>query len=124
MVLAWQSALYDYNWLADRTHGFDRALVVVLAVAAIVRPAFLVPFVIVVRVVNEQFLFPFGTTAARNVDDLLLMALLVIAATHLLFVVTRPQSDLVRCPAAHRGVGSPLLHPRQGQAVDRLGVVW
>ena len=56
--------------------------------AAIARPAFLVPFVIVVRVVNEQFLFPFGTTAARNVDDLLLMVLLVIAAAHLLFVVT------------------------------------
>ena len=88
VVLAWPSALYDYNWLADRTHGFDRALVVVLAAAAIARPAFLVPFVIVVRVVNEQFVFPFGTTAARNVDDLLLMVLLVIAAAHLLFVVT------------------------------------
>ena len=88
VVLAWSSALYQYNWVADRTHGFDRALVVALAVAAIARPAFLVPFVIVVRVVNEQFLFPFGTTAARNVDDLLLMVLLVIAAAHLLFVVT------------------------------------
>lgn len=87
VILAWSSALYDYNWLADRTHGFDRALVVVFAAAAIARPAFLIPFVIVVRVVNEQFVFPFGTTAARNVDDLLLMALLIIAAAHLLFVV-------------------------------------
>ena len=75
------------GWRTAPTSSIGR-LVVVLAAAAIARPAFLVPFVIVVRVVNEQFLFPFGTTAARNVDDLLLMALLIIAAGHVLFVVT------------------------------------
>jgi hypothetical protein len=88
VVLAWQSSLYDENWLAGRTHTLDRCLVVVLAIAAIARPVFLVPFALVVRVVNEQFLVPFGTSAGRNIDDLLVMAVLVIAAGHLLFVVT------------------------------------
>jgi hypothetical protein len=88
LVVAWQSSLYDYNWLAGQTHGLDRILVAVLAAAALVRPAFLVPFVLVVRVVNDQFLLPFDTAAGRNIDDLLLLALLAIAAAHLLYVIT------------------------------------
>ncbi len=88
VLLAWQATLYNVNFFADRVHGFDRALVAILAALAIYRPIGLIPFVVAVRVVNEQFLYPFGTVASKSVDELLLIALLAIAVSHLLLVVT------------------------------------
>lgn len=87
-LLAWQAALYDVNFLAGRAHPLDRVLVVVLAAAAVWRPAFIVPFTLAVRIVNEQFLHPFGTQAAKNVDELLVIALLAIVAGHVVYVIT------------------------------------
>lgn len=88
LLLTWQGSLYEYNWFAGRVHLFDRALVVGLAVAVVLRPAFLLPFVVAVRIVAEQFLLPFGTSAGRNIDRLLVIALVAIAAVHVLYVIT------------------------------------
>ena len=87
-LLAWQAALYDVNFFAGQLHGFDRLLVAALAALAIYRPIGIVPFVFVVRVVNEQFIHPFGTVAAKSVDELLLIALLAVAVAHLLLILT------------------------------------
>ncbi len=88
VLLAWQASCYPYNWLAGRLHGVDRLAVVVLAAAAVARPAFLVPFALVVRIMAEQFVLPFDTPAGRNIDDLLVLVVLAVAAGHLVYVVT------------------------------------
>lgn len=88
VLLAWQASCYPYNWLAGRLHGADRLIVVALAAAALARPAFLVPFAVVVRIMAEQFVLPFDTPAGRNIDDLLVLAVLAVAAGHLVYVAT------------------------------------
>lgn len=88
LLVAWQSSLYEFNFMLDRTHLGDRLLVAVLALACLARPLFLVPFVIESRIIANQFEFPFATTAAQNIDELLLIALSAVAAAHLLYVVT------------------------------------
>ena len=88
VLLAWQASCYPYNWLAGRLHGADRLVVLVLAAAALARPAFLVPFAVVVRIMAEQFVLPFDTPAGRNIDDLLVLVVLAVAAGHLVYVVT------------------------------------
>ena len=89
--LTWNSSLYDFNFWAGQFHGSDRLIVVLLAVAAIFRPLFLIPFVVIVRTINQQFLFPFGTTTPNDIDELLIVALLAVAAGHLVCVATRRQ---------------------------------
>ncbi|MEZ5408091.1 MAG: hypothetical protein R2761_08705 [Acidimicrobiales bacterium] len=88
VLLAWQASCYPYNWLAGRLHGVDRLAVVALAAAALARPAFLVPFAVAVRIVAEQFVLPFDTPAGRNIDDLLVLVVLAVAAGHLVYVAT------------------------------------
>lgn len=88
VLLTWQASCYPYNWLAGRLHGADRLVVVALAAAALARPAFLVPFAVVVRIVAEQFLLPFDTPAGRNIDDLLVLVVLAVAAGHLVYLIT------------------------------------
>lgn len=88
VLLAWQASCYPYNWLAGRFHGADRLIVLALAAAALARPAFLVPFAVVVRIVADQFVLPFDTPAGRNIDDLLVLVVLAVAAGHLVYVVT------------------------------------
>ena len=88
VLLAWQASCYPYNWLAGRLHGADRVVVVALAAASLARPAFLVPFAVAVRIMAEQFVLPFDTPAGRNIDDLLVLVVLAVAAGHLVYVVT------------------------------------
>ena len=89
VFLTWQSSLYDFNFVAGQNHGSDRIVVAVLALAAIYRPLFLVPFIVQARIINEQFRFPFTTPVAKNIDELLLIALLAMAVGHLVYVTTR-----------------------------------
>jgi len=74
--------------LLGRWHAADRVLLACLAVGCVLRPVFLLPFVIESRVIASQFDVPFHTTAAQNIDALLLIALVAVAATHLWFVAT------------------------------------
>lgn len=87
-LLTWQSAFHQYNYLLERAHLGDRVLVVALAVAALQRPLFLIPFVLQSRVIAEQFGLPYGTLAAQNVDELLLVVLLAVVGAHLVYVAT------------------------------------
>ncbi len=88
LLVAWQSSLYEFNFLLGQAHFFDRALVLVLAGACLARPLFIVPLVVESRIIANQFEFPFGTTAAQNIDELLLIALSAIAGIHILYVIT------------------------------------
>jgi len=84
--LTWVGVLYEFNFLLGELHLIDRMLLFGLAVASFCRPIFLTLFVIQSRVITTQFIEPFGSTSARNMDDLLVFALLAIAAAHILFV--------------------------------------
>ncbi len=86
-LLTWQGVLYQYNYVADRAHLIDRGLLLVLAIGALARPALLLGFVIQTRVIAGQFSFPFGTQAAQNVDELLVLVLLAIAVAYLVGAV-------------------------------------
>ena len=88
VVLAWQGSLYEYNFLLGQTHVVDRLILVGLAAAAVARPMFLAPFAMQCRIMASQFNYPLGTRSAQNIDELLVIALLAIAAIHLLFVLT------------------------------------
>lgn len=85
--LTWVGGLYEFNYLSGELHLLDRLLLLGLAVASFYRPIFLTPFVVQSRVITAQFIEPFGSTSARNMDDLLVFALLAIAAAHLLFAL-------------------------------------
>lgn len=90
LLLVWQYAFYDINFLFGRTHGLDRSLVVLLGAMSIWRPLAVAPFVFQVRVVASQYEVPFGTLAAQNMDELLAIVLLAMAALHLVHVVLGP----------------------------------
>ena len=49
---------------------------------------FLIPLALQYRVISEQTLFPFSTAAAKNVDEFLVVSLLVVAAGHVVYVLT------------------------------------
>lgn len=94
ILLAWRGALYERNWLLGQDHLVDRGLLLGLAVCTIARPVFLVPFALQMRVIDSQFNYPFGTRSAQNIDDLLVIALLCVAAGHLVYVLSgRRQSS-------------------------------
>lgn len=88
LFLTWQGSLYQYNYLLERAHLFDRGLVVVLGAAALARPMFLVPFVALTRIIAVQFTFSFGNLAAQNTDEMLVLVLVALAVAHLVFVAT------------------------------------
>ncbi len=88
VYLAWQNSLYSYNFVLGQTHLADRIVVVVLAILALARPAFLLPFAMQTRLVVGQFDFPFGTKATANISGLLILSLLAIGAGHLVYVAT------------------------------------
>ena len=80
VLLAWADSMYGYNFLAGQWHLFDRVAVVALAVAAWRWPIVLVPLAAQLRIVTHQFDQWFSTTSGQNIDELLVMALLCIAA--------------------------------------------
>lgn len=88
VFLAWKGALHPYNFHAGRLHLFDRGLLVAMAAGSLWRPAFLLPFAVQFRVISAQTVFPFRTTAARNIDEVPVIVLLLIAAGFLVFVFT------------------------------------
>ena len=88
VMLVWTAAAYPVNFVAGQVHWSDRLLVVALGLAALWRPAFLLPLALQIRVVIEQTLIPFDNTVAANVIELPVLALLILGAGHLLFVVS------------------------------------
>ncbi|MCP4224583.1 MAG: hypothetical protein GY773_14690 [Actinomycetia bacterium] len=118
--LTWNSSLYDFNFWADQFHGSDRLIVAGLGVAAIVRPVFLIPFVVQVRTISQQFLFPFDTSASNDIDELLILALLALAAGHLVCVISRRQETSPVLLVIGAAVGSHFFV--SGRA--KLGLDW
>ncbi len=88
LLLTWQGAAYDRNFLTGNWNTADRLLLVALAVGCVARPAFLLLFAAQSRIISGQFEPLFHTIAAQNIDALLVVALVAIATIHLWFVVT------------------------------------
>lgn len=107
VLLTWQEALRPYDFLAERTNPFDRALLVALAVGAARRPVLLVPFVLQHRILTAPLAVPFGSVQGQNVDELLVIVLAALAGAHLVVVATRSDdtapvvSVIVAAVAAH-----------------------
>jgi hypothetical protein len=80
VLSAWYHAFYSYNFFLDEWHHLDRLVIIGLAIAVWWRPIFLVPLVLVARVIDAQFLVPFVQSPGTNIGELLLMCLLVVAA--------------------------------------------
>lgn len=89
VILVWQGALQPYDYHLDQTNGIDRLLLVGLGAGALVRPALLLPFVAQQRILATPLTFPFGTIPGRNIDELLVIVLAVLAGASLLRAVTR-----------------------------------
>ncbi len=115
VFLAWKGALYPFNVYADQLHLLDRLLIVALAVAALSRPALLIPFALQFRVISAQTVFPFQTSAARNIDEMPVIVLLVIGVAHLLFVVTGRRSTSLVVLAIGAVVASHFYIPGKGK---------
>ena len=92
ILLVWRASTYDINFLVERWYAWDRILLVVLAIAAITRPIFVVPLAFQLRVLHQQFYYPIGLSPTANLADFTVMALLAVAAGHMLFVITRRRS--------------------------------
>jgi hypothetical protein len=80
VLLSWSGSMYGFNFEAGQWHTIDRLLVVALAAAVWRWPVALVPYVLQVRIVSHQFDHGFATAAGQNIDELLVMALVCIAA--------------------------------------------
>lgn len=115
VFLVWRGALYPYNVYADQFHLLDRVLLVALAAAALWRPALLIPFALQFRVISAQTVFPFHTTAAQNIDQLPVIALLLIAAGHLLFVLTGRRSTSLVLLGVGTAVAAHFYIPGKGK---------
>ncbi len=115
LFLVWRGALYPYNFFAGQAHLFDRGLLLILAAATIWRPLFLVPFALQFRVISAQTIFPFATAAYRNIDDLPVIVLLLVAVGHLLFVVTGRRSSSVIILAVGAAIAAHFYIPGKGK---------
>ncbi|HET9957115.1 MAG TPA: hypothetical protein VFQ61_21610 [Polyangiaceae bacterium] len=56
--LAWYYSTYDYNFYFDQTHGWDRALLVLLWLGVLASPALLLPFLLQCVILIRQFDYP------------------------------------------------------------------
>lgn len=90
VLLGWKTGLGAFNFFTGELYLLDRVLVVALGVGAWYRPVFLLAFVTQVRIVNEQFSYPFGTIEAM--DEFGAIVLVACAAGHALHVITGRQS--------------------------------
>lgn len=88
VLMAWYGSAYEYNYFIDQWHVADRLLVLGLAAAVWYRPIFLVPFVLQVRIVEQQLFEPTGSSPSYNVAELLAVTLLVVAAVVLVVAAT------------------------------------
>ena len=60
LLLAWWFGTYDYNLFFNQGHFIDRTLIVAFALLVIWKPAFVLPFLLVLLPVIWQFNYPIG----------------------------------------------------------------
>ncbi len=115
LFLAWQGSLQPFNVYADQLHLLDRGLVVALAAASLWRPVLLVPFALQFRLVSTHTEFPLHTTAWHNISELPVIVLLLIAAGHLLFVLTGRRATSVVVLGIGAALASHFFVPGKGK---------
>lgn len=113
--LAWGTSGYAFNYVLGSWHAIDRLVVVVLACGVAFRPVFLLPFLLQVRVLNDQFEHPLGADFGEATDELAVLVLLLISAAHLTQVVTRSWRPSVIVLLTSTIVASHFLEPGLGK---------
>jgi hypothetical protein len=91
-ILAWIYVTYDYNRYYDQGHDWDRILVLVLAAAAVWRPVFLLPFILLVTALATQFDYPIGGYSVAEQFVLVRILILFFAALLLQSLTRKPVS--------------------------------
>ena len=86
-ILAWTFSTYDVNLYLGREHHADRVLLLVLGALVWRRPVFVLPFVLLVVAVVNQFFFPIGGYSTAE-QFALVRVLIVFLATFLLQLLT------------------------------------
>lgn len=79
-LTVWYHAFYSYNFFLDEWHHLDRLLIICAAVAVWWRPIFVLPLVLLARIVDTQLLVPLVQSPAVGIGNLLLLCLLVAGA--------------------------------------------
>ncbi len=54
-ILTWKYSFYDYNLFYDRGHFLDRVILISLALFILLRPIFIMPFLLMLKLVINQF---------------------------------------------------------------------
>lgn len=93
-ILTWSYATYDYNLYYSQGHVADRIFLVLLASAAIWRPAFLLPFVFLVTALATQFNYPIGGYSVTEQFMLVRILILFFAALLWSSLTARPVTTL------------------------------
>lgn len=87
LVLTWAFVAYDYNLYLDRWHLLDRSALLVLGVLALWRPLFVLPWIVVVMVILNQFWYPIGGYSTAEPLQLVRIAELFVALYFIRLVV-------------------------------------
>lgn len=88
LLLVWQGSLGAYDYHLDQANVVDRLLLAAFGLCALFRPGFLIAFVAQQRILATPLAFPFGPVPGRNIDELLVIVLAVVAGAHLLVAIT------------------------------------
>jgi len=96
LVIAWAFSSYEYNFLYDQAHLFDRLLLIALGLLILANPYFIVPFTVFALVMVSQFkdsgLGNYAWIDKGPVFDLLILSSVFVLLR--LFVRVRPTSFL------------------------------
>lgn len=117
VLLAWKGVLYPFNFFAGQLHLLDRVALLLLAVAALWRPVFLVPFALEFRVIAAQTIFPFGTEAGRNIDGLPVAIVLLVGTGHLLYLLTGRRATSAVVLAIGSAIAAHFYIPGKGKVM-------
>ena len=115
VLLVWRGASYGYNYATGQWYVVDRLLLVGFGAASLVRPAWIVLLVLQLRVINQQLFIPTGAASTQNMSDLIVMAVLAVAAGHLLFVVLRRSSTSAVLAVIGTAIASHFFVPGRGK---------
>lgn len=85
-ILTWMFSLYEYNFFYDQSHLWDRLLLIVCLILIYIRPVFILPFLIVLLIIIQQFKNLVGYSWA--VPSLPIGILLLFFVFYLLYLVS------------------------------------
>ena len=80
VLLTWWFSAYEYNLFFEQGHWLDRGVLIVLGAATIWRPVFIVPWLLLLTTIMQQFNYPIGGYSVAESYQLVRAAELFLAA--------------------------------------------